>query len=131
MYFKACIQVCPKNPVNFNVDNVRVAKLLGGGLHNSCVVRGMVLKNDAVGSIKRVEKAKVILEHIHPSGILIGYLSVMFILLPTLIKFSIVLMGEGIWQLGYSDDPCLRTLSMMIDYFLIHAKHGSDCESIN
>ncbi|XP_028761262.1 T-complex protein 1 subunit theta [Neltuma alba] len=55
----ACIQVCPKNPANFNVDNVRVAKLLGGGLHNSAVVRGMVLKNDAVGTIKRVEKAKV------------------------------------------------------------------------
>ncbi|XP_058724504.1 T-complex protein 1 subunit theta-like [Vicia villosa] len=55
----ACIQVCPKNPVNFNVDNVRVAKLLGGGLHNSTVVRGMVLRNDAVGSIKRTEKAKV------------------------------------------------------------------------
>ncbi|CAD6262245.1 unnamed protein product [Miscanthus lutarioriparius] len=55
----ACIQVCPKNPANFNVDNVRVAKLLGGGLHNSSVVRGMVLKNDAVGSIKRVEKAKL------------------------------------------------------------------------
>ncbi|KAJ9695667.1 hypothetical protein PVL29_010910 [Vitis rotundifolia] len=55
----ACIQVCPKNPVNFNVDNVRVAKLLGGGLHNCTVVRGMALKIDAVGSIKRVEKAKV------------------------------------------------------------------------
>lgn len=55
----ACIQVCPKNPANFNVDNVRVAKLVGGGLHNSSVVRGMVLKNDAVGSIKRVEKGKV------------------------------------------------------------------------
>ncbi|KAL5071072.1 hypothetical protein RYX36_021959 [Vicia faba] len=55
----ACIQVCPKNPVNFNVDNVRVAKLLGGGLRNSTVVRGMVLRNDAVGSIKRMEKAKV------------------------------------------------------------------------
>uniref|UniRef100_A0A0D9W071 CCT-theta n=1 Tax=Leersia perrieri TaxID=77586 RepID=A0A0D9W071_9ORYZ len=55
----ACMQVCPKNPVNFNVDNVRVAKLLGGGLHNSSVVRGMVLKNDAVGSIKKVEKAKI------------------------------------------------------------------------
>uniref|UniRef100_A0A803MN36 CCT-theta n=1 Tax=Chenopodium quinoa TaxID=63459 RepID=A0A803MN36_CHEQI len=54
----ACIQVCPYNPVNFNVDNVRVAKLVGGGLHNSTVVRGMVLKSDAVGSIKRVEKSK-------------------------------------------------------------------------
>lgn len=56
----ACIQVCPKNPANFNVDNVRVAKLLGGGLHNSTIVRGMVLKSDAVGSIKRMEKAKVV-----------------------------------------------------------------------
>ncbi|KAG1358676.1 putative T-complex protein 1 subunit theta [Cocos nucifera] len=55
----ACIQVCPKNPANFNVDNVRVAKLLGGGLHNCTVVRGMVLKNDAIGSIKRMEKAKI------------------------------------------------------------------------
>ncbi|XP_009602381.1 T-complex protein 1 subunit theta isoform X2 [Nicotiana tomentosiformis] len=55
----ACIQVCPKNPANFNVDNVRVAKLLGGGLNNSSIVRGMVLKSDAVGSIKRIEKAKV------------------------------------------------------------------------
>lgn len=56
---KACIQVCPTKPANFNVDNVRVAKLLGGGLHNSLVVRGMVLKGDAVGTIKRMEKAKV------------------------------------------------------------------------
>lgn len=55
----ACIQVCPKNPANFNVDNVRVAKLLGGGLHNSAVVPGMVLRTDAVGSIKHTEKAKV------------------------------------------------------------------------
>nr|ACJ85749.1 unknown [Medicago truncatula]AFK46409.1 unknown [Medicago truncatula] len=54
-----CIQVCPKNPANFNVDNVRVAKLLGGGLHNSAVVPGMVLRTDAVGSIKHIEKAKV------------------------------------------------------------------------
>lgn len=57
---QACIQVCPKNPANFNVDNVRVAKLLGGGLHNCSIIRGMVLKNDAVGSIKKMEKAKVL-----------------------------------------------------------------------
>ncbi|XP_047182485.1 T-complex protein 1 subunit theta-like isoform X1 [Vigna umbellata] len=56
----ACIQVCPKNPANFNVDNIRVAKLLGGGLHNSTVVRGMVLKSDAVGTVKQAEKAKVV-----------------------------------------------------------------------
>jgi chaperonin GroEL (HSP60 family) len=56
---QACIQVCPKNPVNFNVDNVRIAKLVGGGLHNSAVVPGMVLRTDAVGTIKHIEKAKV------------------------------------------------------------------------
>ncbi|KAF7087552.1 hypothetical protein CFC21_090732 [Triticum aestivum] len=55
----ACIQVCPENPVNFNVDNVRVAKLVGGSLHNSSVVRGMVLKNDAVGSITKVKNVMV------------------------------------------------------------------------
>ncbi|KAK8633814.1 hypothetical protein V6N13_014650 [Hibiscus sabdariffa] len=55
----ACIQVCPKNPANFDVDNVRVTKLVGGGLHNCTIVRGMVLKGDAVGSIKHMEKAKV------------------------------------------------------------------------
>lgn len=60
LFGQACIQVCPKNPTNFNVDNVRVSKLVGGGLHNCSVVRGMVLKNDAIGSIKKVEKAKVI-----------------------------------------------------------------------
>lgn len=32
---------------------------MGGGLHNCTIVRGMVLKNDAVGSIKRMEKVKV------------------------------------------------------------------------
>ena len=64
--------MCPKNPANFNVDNVRVAKLLGGGLHNSTVVRGMVLKSDAVGTIKRMEKAKVSSVHFESSVILLG-----------------------------------------------------------
>ncbi|GKB21859.1 T-complex protein 1 subunit theta, partial [Tanacetum coccineum] len=51
----ACIQICPKNPVNFSVDNMRVAKLLGA----SKTFRGMVLKVDTVvGSIKRIENAK-------------------------------------------------------------------------
>ena len=45
--------------MNFNVDKVRVAKLLGGGLHERTVVRGMFLKNDAFGTVKHVEKAKV------------------------------------------------------------------------
>ena len=38
--------MCPKNPASFNVDNVRVVKIPGGGVHDSAVVRGMVLKRD-------------------------------------------------------------------------------------
>ncbi|CAI5528021.1 unnamed protein product [Closterium sp. Naga37s-1] len=56
---QACMQVCPSNPNNFNVDNVRVAKILGGGLHDSKVVRGMVLKTDTTGTIKHTTKAKI------------------------------------------------------------------------
>ncbi|KAJ8422554.1 hypothetical protein Cgig2_033477 [Carnegiea gigantea] len=37
----ACIELCPKIPVNLNVDNALVVKLAGRGLHNSSVVRGM------------------------------------------------------------------------------------------
>ena len=57
----ACIAVVPKNPVNFNVDNVRVVKIPGGTLHDSKVIRGLVLKRGAEGSITRVEDAKVVI----------------------------------------------------------------------
>jgi len=56
---KACIQVLPKNPKNFNVDNVRVAKILGGGVLDTHVVRGFVLPRGAEGTIKHVQNAKV------------------------------------------------------------------------
>jgi T-complex protein 1 subunit theta len=39
---KACIAVMPENTFNFNVDNIRVCKLLGGDLSQSYVVKGMV-----------------------------------------------------------------------------------------
>lgn len=32
----------PKNPKNFNVDSVRVVKILGASIHDSTVVKGMV-----------------------------------------------------------------------------------------
>lgn len=57
---EACIDVLPKNPHNFNVDNVRVVKIPGGGLADSSVVKGMVLRRDAEGSVKHVEDGKVV-----------------------------------------------------------------------
>ena len=39
----------PSNPKNFNVDNVRVVKIMGGSLAGSKVVRGMVFGREPEG----------------------------------------------------------------------------------
>ena len=56
---QACIDVCPKNQLNFNVDNVRVAKIIGSSLHENEVVQGMVIRRDVEGTVKHVKDAKV------------------------------------------------------------------------
>ncbi|KAG9253297.1 chaperonin Cpn60/TCP-1 family [Emericellopsis atlantica] len=56
---EAVLSVLPKNPLNFNVDNVRVVKIMGGSLEQSKVVKGMVFPKEPDGSIKKVNKAKV------------------------------------------------------------------------
>jgi T-complex protein 1 subunit theta len=44
---------------SINADNVRVAKLIGGSIFDSQVVKGVVVQREAEGTIKRVEKAKI------------------------------------------------------------------------
>lgn len=56
---EAVLSVMPKNPVNFNVDNVRVVKIMGGSLDQSRVVKGMVFPKEPDGSIKKAKKARV------------------------------------------------------------------------
>lgn len=56
---QACIDVCPKNTNNFNVDNVRVVKITGSGAYNSSVVKGIVIKRDTEGTVKSITDAKV------------------------------------------------------------------------
>ncbi|PGH21616.1 T-complex protein 1, theta subunit [Polytolypa hystricis UAMH7299] len=56
---EAVLAVLPKNPANFNVDNVRVVKIMGGSLEQSRVVKGMVFGRQPDGSIKKAKKAKV------------------------------------------------------------------------
>lgn len=56
---EACIEVCPKNPHNFNVDNVRVVKIPGSGILESKVIKGMVIKRDTEGTRKSATDAKV------------------------------------------------------------------------
>ena len=43
-----------------NMDHIRIAKLRGGDIRNSSVIKGMVMVRDAEGIVKRAENAKVI-----------------------------------------------------------------------
>ncbi|TFK64293.1 T-complex protein 1 [Pluteus cervinus] len=56
---EAALAVMPPNPKNFNVDNVRVVKIMGGSLAGSKVVQGMVFGREPEGNIKKVTRAKV------------------------------------------------------------------------
>ncbi len=49
----------PKNPNNFNVENVRVCKLQGGGVMDTQLVAGHVLSRGTEGTIHKVQNAKV------------------------------------------------------------------------
>jgi len=59
MVAEAVLAVLPKNTYNFNVDNVRVVKIMGGSLDQSRVVKGMVFGREPEGNIKKATKAKV------------------------------------------------------------------------
>lgn len=55
---KACVSILPDKGT-FNVDNIRVCKILGSGLSKSQVVHGMVFKRFVEGDVTHAEKAKV------------------------------------------------------------------------
>nr|OQO31874.1 hypothetical protein B0A51_00880 [Rachicladosporium sp. CCFEE 5018] len=59
MVAEAVLAVLPKNPYNFNIDNIRVVKIMGGSLEQSKVVRGMVFGREPSGTVKKATKAKV------------------------------------------------------------------------
>jgi len=56
----ACIKALKENTA-FNVDNVRVCKILGSGVLNSTVMKGMVLKREVEGNTIKVTNAKIAL----------------------------------------------------------------------
>uniref|UniRef100_A0A8C1B7S4 T-complex protein 1 subunit theta n=1 Tax=Cyprinus carpio carpio TaxID=630221 RepID=A0A8C1B7S4_CYPCA len=55
---QACVSIFPESG-NFNVDNVRVCKILGCGLNSSMMLHGMVFKKEAEGDITSVKDAKI------------------------------------------------------------------------
>jgi T-complex protein 1 subunit theta len=56
---KACISILPEK-TTFNVDNVRVCKILGSGLNRSEVVRGLVFKRNVESTIIKKKNAKIV-----------------------------------------------------------------------
>lgn len=58
MVTKACISILPEK-TTFNVDNVRVCKILGSGLLQSTVIQGMVFKRGVQSDIIKQENCKI------------------------------------------------------------------------
>ena len=60
MIAQACIQILPENPNNFDVEYIRTAKILGKGVTDSYVMRGiLVARNAETVSVQRVEGPKI------------------------------------------------------------------------
>ncbi|XP_033338503.1 chaperonin containing TCP1 subunit 8 [Megalopta genalis] len=55
---KACVSILPEK-TTFNVDNVRVCKILGSGLSSSEVVQGMIFKRQVEGNVMKKDNAKI------------------------------------------------------------------------
>ncbi|GEM06113.1 T-complex protein 1 subunit theta [Rhodotorula toruloides] len=56
---EAVMAVMPKDPRAFNVDSVRVVKIMGGGLSQSRVIKGMVFGREPEGTVHKAVNAKV------------------------------------------------------------------------
>jgi T-complex protein 1 subunit theta len=56
---EAALNIMPKNAKDFNVDNVRVVKVMGSSIHESRVVRGMVFGREPDGMVQKATAAKV------------------------------------------------------------------------
>lgn len=58
---EAIVHVMPtKNPHLFNVDNIRVVKIMGSSLSNSKVIKGMVLTVNPKEEFKRLPKPRLV-----------------------------------------------------------------------
>ena len=55
----ACLYAIPKGTKKLHVDNVRVMKILGGGIEDSEVIHGMACERQTRTTITRAEKCKV------------------------------------------------------------------------
>eukprot|EP01055_Gregarina_sp_Pseudo9_P005825 Gregarina_sp_Pseudo_9__5824@NODE_890_length_2090_cov_25_027304_g836_i0_p1_GENE_NODE_890_length_2090_cov_25_027304_g836_i0NODE_890_length_2090_cov_25_027304_g836_i0_p1_ORF_typecomplete_len565_score179_26Cpn60_TCP1/PF00118_24/2_4e120_NODE_890_length_2090_cov_25_027304_g836_i02411935 len=56
---ESCLSVMPENPLEFNTDNIRVAKVVGGSLSQSFLVNGMVLHREPKTAAREKKECKV------------------------------------------------------------------------
>ena len=56
---QACCHAMPKNATSFSTDNVRVQKIMGGGIYDSEVVHGMVVTRGSMTSERLKTNCKV------------------------------------------------------------------------
>lgn len=56
---EACVSVVPSKAETFNVDNIRVAKILGGSLIDSQVIHGLVVARNCETAINKAENCKI------------------------------------------------------------------------
>lgn len=56
---EAIATVMPKQAAHFNVDNVRVVKIMGSSVSQSKVVRGMVFPREPEGQVKNAKHCKI------------------------------------------------------------------------
>ncbi|CAG8556302.1 1929_t:CDS:2 [Acaulospora morrowiae] len=59
LVIEAALIIMPKNPAAFNVDNIRVVKIMGSSIYESKVVKGMVFGREPEGVVTKALKAKV------------------------------------------------------------------------
>ncbi|KAM9646445.1 LOW QUALITY PROTEIN: T-complex protein 1 subunit theta-like [Trichechus inunguis] len=56
---QTCVSIFPDSG-HFNVDNIRVCKILGSGVYSSSVLHGMVFKKETEGDVTSVKDAKIV-----------------------------------------------------------------------
>lgn len=56
---EACVKCCPKNPNNFDIEYIRVSKILGGSIYDSFILHGLVVARNAETSINHYVKPKI------------------------------------------------------------------------
>jgi len=57
---QACVLAMPDNVRNFNIDNIRVAKIVGNSVGGTTIVKGLCLTRNVIGQVTDVVDAKIV-----------------------------------------------------------------------